>query len=103
MDNVDQKVVSAILVDFKVFRIDGLKSSPSTNFRSQIEIQWSNRKCWKRNSVGEYIKFWKIKGKKKLENNFLKKYAFISYWYKILSKFKRKIEFCDYFTYGLVL
>ncbi len=41
--------------------------------------------------------------KKKLKNKFFKKYAFISYQYKILSKFKKRIEFRGYLTHGLVL
>ncbi len=34
------------------------------------------------------------KKKNKLKNKFFKKYAFISYQYKILPKFKKRIEFC---------
>ncbi len=41
--------------------------------------------------------------KNNLKINFFKKYAFISYQYKILSKLKKRIEFCGYFTHGLVL
>ncbi len=41
--------------------------------------------------------------KNKRKNKFFKKYAFNSYQYKILLKYKKRIEFRRYFTYGLVL
>ncbi len=41
-------------------------------------------------------------GRGEIKNKFFKKYTFISYQYKILSKLK-KIEFRGYFTHGLVL
>ncbi len=56
----------------------------NTCFRKDIQLKWT----WR--SPDSNINNLKI--------NFLKKYAFISYQYKILSKFKIRIEFRGYLT-----